>query len=177
MTSHTLYPPIRPASSRKPNGGLLGCLALVLVAALAVCGIGAWIGYAEYGTQTTVTFTVTGLDDQITSSSGSISHQYLVSTVRDAGMKTEVFKDTDSILHGKTDSSDVWARFQAAGKGAIWTCPVYGFRIFWSSSYRNILDGCKLLHSGTDSGISPPNLYPTPNGKPPASQQFFYAGR
>lgn len=144
-------------------------IAAVVVGVLLVLGIGAWSTYAEFGTQTSVTFTVTGLDDQVTSSSGTIKHQYLVSTVRDAGQKTEVFKDTDAIFHGKTDSSDVWARFQAAGRGAIWNCPVYGFRIFIFSSYRNILDGCKLLHPG---GALPPNLYPTPTGKAPLTTQL-----
>lgn len=166
MTSHTLYPPRRPARKRS---GVAASVAVVALVLLVLGGLVSWAGYAEYGTQTTVTFTVTGLDDQITSSSGTIKHQYLVSTVRDAGQKTEVFKDTDSLLHGKTDSSDVWARFQAAGNGAIWTCPVYGFRIFWTSSYRNILDGCKLLYKG---GTAPPNLYPTPTGKAPVNQQY-----
>lgn len=129
-------------------------IAVVVLAVALIVGIGAWSTYAEFGTQENVTFTVTGLDDQVTSSSGSISHQYLISTVRDAGQKTEVFKDTDALFHGKTDSSDVWARFQQAGRGAIWTCPVYGFRIFIFSSYRNILDGCKLLHPG--SAVMPP---------------------
>jgi hypothetical protein len=143
-------------------------IAAVVLAVLLIGGIGTWAGYAEFGTQTNVTFTVTGLDDQVTSSSGSIKHQYLISTVRDAGQKTEVFKDTDALFHGKTDSSDVWARFQAAGKGATWTCPVYGFRVFLFSSYRNILDGCKQV-------IKIParvNLLPTRTGNPPLTTQL-----
>lgn len=140
-------PASRP-TARRSSSGLGGCLGLLLAAVLVVAGLGVAFWHFEYGTQQSVTFTVTGLDDQVSSSSGSVSHKYLISTVRDAGQKTEVFEDTDSLMHGKTDSSDVWARFQAAGKGAIWTCPVFGYRMFWSSSYRDVLDGCKLLHSG-----------------------------
>jgi hypothetical protein len=147
-------------------------IAVFVLAVLVIGGLVSWAGYAEFGTQQNVTFTVTGLDDQVTSSNGSIGHQYLISTVRDGGQKTEVFKDADAILHGKTDSSDVWARFQAAGAGAIWTCPVYGFRVFLFSSYRNILDGCKLLHAGGAGVGTVPNLYPTPNGKAPVTTQL-----
>lgn len=151
----------------------LGCLGLIVAAVLIIGGLGIWVSHAEYGTQQTVTFTVTGLDDQVSSSNGSISHKYLITTVRDAGQKTEVFEDTDSFFHGKFDSSDVWARFQTAGKYAIWRCPVYGFRIFLFSSYRNILDGCTLLHKGADTGsLGTPNLYPTPTGEPPLVTQL-----
>lgn len=154
--------------------GLGGCLALIVVALLAIGGIVFWGWHMEYGTEQTVTFTVTGLDDQVTSSNGSVGHKYLISTVRDAGQKVEVFEDTDAIFHGKTDSSDVWARFQQAGQGAIWQCPVYGFRIFLFSSYRDILDGCKLLHAPgqQQTPLGTLNLYPTPNGSPPVTSQL-----
>lgn len=115
----------------------------VLVAiVLALAGLIGW--HFEYGTQQTLTFKVTGLDDQ-----GSYQgHKYLVTTTEVGGDnpgRIEVLKDTDAWLHGKHDSSDVWARFVNAGAGAVWRCPVYGYRLFLTSSYRNILDGCTLI--------------------------------
>lgn len=139
-------------------------LALVL---LLVGGIG-W--QFEYGTQHTVTFKVTGIEDQ---GSGYGHHKYLIFTQHDG--KTEVFENTDAFLHGKNDSSDVQARFQAAGNGAIWKCPVYGFRNFFSSSYRDILDGCKQVTVTVANGwdtVPHKNLYPTPNGKAPLTTQL-----
>lgn len=110
-----------------------GCLAGIAVAVLlALLAIPFW--HYEYGTQRTVTFTVKNLDDQSTSK----GHQYLVFTT--AG---QVYKNTDSFLHGKTDSSNVQAMFQVGG---TYSCPVYGFRIFWMSSYPDILDGCKQVN-------------------------------
>ena len=120
-----------------------GCAGIAALVVFVAVVLGFWTWHVEYGTQKNVTFTVTGLDDQVSSSSGSISHKYLVFAAESGG-QTEVFEDTDSLLHGKTDSSNVWARFMQAGKGSVWTCPVYGFRIFLFSSYRDILDGCKL---------------------------------
>jgi hypothetical protein len=144
------------------------------VVLLAVFGFIGW--HMEYGTEKNVTFTVTGLDDQ-----GNYNHhKYLVFTTRDGGQKIEVFEDTDAWLHGKHDSSDVWARFINAGKGATWDCPVYGFRNFFSSSYRDILDGCTLVSrpgqpSNADIGVRDPlaqNLYPTPTGRAPLTTQL-----
>lgn len=105
-----------------------------LVVAVALAAAAFWGWHFEYGSERTVTFTISRLDDQSTGS----GHQYLVFTT--AG---KVYKNTDSVLHGKTDSSDVQARFQA---GQTWRCPVYGYRVFVLSSYPDILDGCKLLH-------------------------------
>lgn len=85
----------------------------------------------EYGTQRNVTFTVQSLDDQAHGG----GHQYLVFTT-----SGDVYKNKDSWLHGKTDSSSVQARFAV---GRTYICPVYGFRFFLTSAYSNILDGCK----------------------------------
>ena len=117
---------------RNNAGCLLGAIAAVVVAVIAVV-IG-W--HVEYGTERTVQFTVQSVDDQATSK----GHQYLVFTT--AG---QVYRDTDSILHGKTDSSNVYALLDHPGE--TFRCPVYGFRIFWMSSYPDILDGCKQVSS------------------------------
>jgi hypothetical protein len=99
------------------------------VVAVAVV-IAGW--HFEFGTQHNATFTVQSLDDQ---ASGRSGHQYLVFTTNG-----DVYKNTDSWLHGKTDSSQVQAMLQP---GRTYTCPVYGFRFFLFSSYPDILDGCK----------------------------------
>lgn len=138
-----------------------------LAVLVAVVGFVGW--HVEYGTQKNVTFRVTGIEDQ-----GSYNHhKYLIFTQHDG--KTEVFENTDSWLHGKADSSDVQARFQAAGNGAIWKCPVYGFRNFFSSSYRDVLDGCQQVTFTVTNGwatVPHKNLYPTPNGKAPLTTQL-----
>jgi len=113
----------------RPLLAAFGAIAVLLIAFLG------W--HYEYGTQRTVTFTVRSLDDQVTSSDGSIHHQYLVFTT-----SGQVYKNTDSFWHGKFDSSSVQAIFQA---GSTYRCPVYGFRIFIASSYPDILDGCKQV--------------------------------
>lgn len=99
-------------------------------AILIVLGILGW--HMEYGTQRTVTFTVKSLDDQ---SQGSSGHKYLVFAT-----DGQVYENTDAWLHGKTDSSRLQGWFTP---GHAYQSPVYGFRIFWSSSYPDILDGCR----------------------------------
>lgn len=136
---------------------LLFTKAGAVFAAIVIVLLCFWGWHMEYGTEKNVTFTVTGLDDQTSYSGGHVSHKYLVFTTRadgNGGTKTEVFEDTDSLPHGKTDSSDVWARFINAGKGAEWDCPVFGYRLFLTSSYRDILDGCKLLKQGTAQAVT-----------------------
>lgn len=101
---------------------------IIIAIVVAVAAYAGW--HFEYGTQRTVTFTVKSLDDQ----SGSSSHTYLVFT--DQG---QVYKNTDSWMHGKTDSSNVqnWLTL-----GHTYRCPVYGWRSFITSGYPDILDGC-----------------------------------
>jgi hypothetical protein len=110
----------------------IGCLG----AALVVAGVLILGWHYEYGTEHSVTFTVKSLDDQ---SSGS-SHKYLVFTTNDT-----VYQDTDSLLHGKQDSSNIYAWLTV---GDTYECPVYGYRNFFASSYEDILDGCKNVTPG-----------------------------
>jgi hypothetical protein len=121
---------IRSSEHRWHWGGWLAVL--VILAALA--GLGAWFNSFEYGTETSVVFTVKNLDDQSTGSSG---HQYLVFTYL-PGTTTpgEVFKNTDAWFHGKTNSSDIQS---ALVPGHTYRCTVYGKRRHLTSSYRDIL--------------------------------------
>jgi hypothetical protein len=112
----------------------LGLAGLAVVIVVVLIGVAFW--HFEYGTEHNVTFTVKSLDDQ---SSGS-SHKYLI-------MATDgtVYEDTDSWLHGKTDSSNIYAWMTV---GDTYDCPVYGWRNFISSSYEDVLDGCVNVTPG-----------------------------
>ena len=136
--------------------GKLISAAVAIVVLLLAGGLLFW--HVEYGTESTVTFTVKQLDDQPTSNNG---HQYLVFTTNG-----QVYKNTDSIWHGKTDSSNVQAIFNV---GDTYTCPVYGFRIFIFSSYKDILDGCKQVAKPVQT---PANLLPTKTGLPSTNTQY-----
>jgi hypothetical protein len=109
----------------------------IIAAAIVLVVIAIWSWHAEYGTERTVTFTVKSLDDQ---SQGSSGHKYLVFAT-----DGQVYENTDSWPHGKTDSSSVQALFTVGG---TYRCPVYGFRLFWASSYPDILDGCTQVTPG-----------------------------
>lgn len=113
-----------------------GCAsaAIAAVAVIAVLAVFGW--HMEYGTEHTVTFTVKSLDDQ----SQGTSHKYLVFAT-----DGEVYKNTDTWLHGKTDSSRIQAWLTP---GDTYRCPVYGVRLFWASQYPDILDGCKQVAAG-----------------------------
>jgi hypothetical protein len=118
--------------------GLIECYKSMIVVPVLIVAGAVFLGQMEYGTVRHVTFTVRSLDDQ-----GGSQHKYLLFTT-----DGHVYEDTDTWLHGKTDSSDVWGAFLNAGTGATWDCPVYGYRLHWPTSYQDVLDGCKLLHAG-----------------------------
>lgn len=121
--------------------GNSGCAALVVIAVLVIVGLGYFGIHYEYGTEKTVTFTVSALDDQ---ANGSNGHKYLIFT-----SDGQEYENTDAWLHGKTDSSNIWAKMLEAGKGATWKCKIYGYRNTVLSSYPDILDGCALISAGS----------------------------
>lgn len=131
-----MYSYTRRSSYGSSNKGLYIFVAALATLFVIIGGFMFW--HYEYGTERSVTFTVRSLDDQTTYNGkyGS-GHQYLIFTT-----DGQVYKNTDSWMHGKTDSSNVQAMFTV---GDTYTCPIYGFRVFWMSSYPDILDGCKLV--------------------------------
>lgn len=116
----------------------IGCLG----AALVVAGVAILGWQVEYGTEHSVTFTVKSLDDQ---SNGSSGHKYLVFTTSG----TE-YEDTDSWLHGKTDSSDIYNWLTV---GHTYNCTAYGWRNHITSSYEDLLDGCRDITPGVPSNL------------------------
>ncbi len=50
---------------------------------------------------------------------------------------TESFENTDSLFHAKHDSSDIYSHFH---KGCSYKISVYGKRIPFFSTYRNIIE-------------------------------------
>lgn len=104
--------------------GFVGIVAVILVAIVG----GVWY---TLGTQDTVTFTVED-KERITESNGDggTTSKYLIFTDK------ETFENTDTMLHGKFNSSDVYGRLK---EGKSYTCKVYGWRIGFFSSYRNIV--------------------------------------
>lgn len=86
---------------------------------------------AKHSTQETVQLTVRDKERVTqTSSEGGVSSKYLVYT------DGEVFENTDSLLNGKFDSSDVYGRLK---RDQSYRCKVEGWRIPVFSMYRNIL--------------------------------------
>jgi len=104
-----------------------GLVMLILFVALIPVNI--WIHYA---TIEMVHGVVVQDKDRVTSGSGKdMKSEYLIFTDR------ETFKDTDSWLALKFDSSDMYGAIQ---KGQTCDFKVTGFRIPFFSSYRNILE-------------------------------------
>jgi hypothetical protein len=106
------------------GAGFVGIIVVVIVAVLG----GVWY---TLGTKDTVTFTVED-KERITESTGEggTSSKYLIFTDK------ETFENTDTMLHGKFNSSDVYGRLK---EGKTYTCEVYGIRSGLFSMYRNIV--------------------------------------
>ncbi len=103
---------------------------LILVGILFVVGI-AWAISVPYTTATDVSFTVTGRD-RITHSDGNnhVSSKWIVLTT------TETFENSDTLFYWKFNSSDIEGRLEI---GKTYNARVYGYRIPFLSSYRNII--------------------------------------
>jgi len=104
-----------------------GFIALLILFVFFAFGWSAWIAY---GTQRTETFTV----QKAERIQDKDSSKYLVYT--DKG----VYKDTDSFLLMKFNSSDLYAIMIPGQK---FDCTVNGYRIPFLSQYPNLID-CKV---------------------------------
>lgn len=113
--------------SNRSTGLLIG-VGIVLVFLIALSGGAVW----SFASEDSVTFTINRLE-RITESDadGKTTSKYLVYTDK------EVFEDTDAPLHGKFNSSDLYAKLD---EGKAYTCKVNGIRIAFFSTYRNLLE-------------------------------------
>lgn len=119
----------RRSSSLRSPGSLAGWgfVAFGVIVVLAI----AFSAWYVYGTGDTVTVKVTD-KERITESDGDggVTSKYLVYTDK------ETFENTDTIFKGKFDSSDVYRKLH---EGKTYECEVYGWRVPFMSSYRNIV--------------------------------------
>jgi hypothetical protein len=98
---------------------------------LSVVGIGA-LSILPHFTKNTYEVTVT--EKQVKRSDDS--DKYLIFTQLSDG-NVRVFENTDSLIEGKFNSSDVYAKLKENKKYQIKT---YGWRIPYLSSYENIIN-------------------------------------
>ena len=98
---------------------------------LGITGVvGTNVAYQVSGPET-VRVTVTDKDREVHGSGKDTTSKYMVYTDR------EVFENTDSLLRGKFNSSDVQGQLV---EGGTYDLTVYGFRNNFFSIFRNITD-------------------------------------
>jgi len=106
----------------------------LLIGGIIIVGIALTIGNTVmyHRSAETIKIKVTG-KDRITQSDGdgNSTSKYLVFTT------TEKFENTDVMTLGKYNSSDIQGRLR---EDSTYTVKVYGWRIPWMSSYRNIVE-------------------------------------
>lgn len=98
---------------------------------LLILGFVVFSIWASFGTVETVTIKVKD-KERVTQGSGDTQeNKYLVFT------EDETFENTDAMLHGKFNSSDLYGKLD---KGKSYECKVNGYRVGFMSSYRNLLE-------------------------------------
>lgn len=109
----------------KNQKGYIGVIVAALIAVFII-GLIFFNFYYVKGTERKETFTVNKLERV---QSGDVS-KYLVFT------DTGVYENTDSLLNGKFNSSDLYNQLEEDSK---YTCTVYGWRIGFFSQYPNLV--------------------------------------
>lgn len=124
------YPPRSSTISRRRNSGLSWQMVLMGLAFVVVfiSGVAVTIGSA-FANQQAITITV---DEKERVCDGSDSCRYLIFTERNG-----VLENTDSLLHGKFNSSDLYNEVEP---GETYEVTTVGWRIPFLSMYPNILD-------------------------------------
>lgn len=129
------------SSSSSGEGPILIGLILFLV-----FGVGGCNAMIALGTTETVTADITSVERVTTGSGDSISSKYLVYT------NTETFKNSDTMWHGKWNSSDLHGKLKSApGRYKLF---VYGWRLPFFSTYRNIIKVTKVSTPSTEGDSS-----------------------
>ena len=110
---------------------------LVILGVVMVVGLVLGSCALPFATQDELSFTVTDKERVVTGSGDSTSSKYLVFTDK------EVFENTDCMVLFKFNSSDIYG---ALDVGKKYRAKVYGWRIPFLSSYRNIISVEKEYH-------------------------------
>lgn len=139
-------------------GGIakLGCISMVGIFTLAVGSCTGLSALYNYGTEDTVRFTVDDLE-RITESDGeTVTSKYLIFTE-----EGETFENTDSLWRWKFDSSDMQGQLD---EGKTYDARVYGWRIDWLSSYRNVFEVTEVQTANDEAaqGETPQTSAPAP---------------
>lgn len=116
---------MNPRYYKRNTFGLGGLIAIVIVAALALCAFGF---YTTQLKQSTVKFTVAS-KERVAEEGGG---KYLVFSTDD-----EAYQVTDNILFGKTNSSN---RYAALDEGATYECTAVGVRFSLFLMYKNLIE-------------------------------------
>lgn len=98
----------------------------IILCIFGVCLLFGGCSCYTYGTKDYVTVKIKKMERI----HGEKSGKYLIFT------ENEVFQNTDSILYGKFNSSDLYGSLEA---GKTYKLKVYGWRIRFLSMYRNII--------------------------------------
>lgn len=83
-----------------------------------------------YATKSSVSFAVNDKAVVVSGNGSSTHSKYLIYTT------DGVFEDTDSLWYWKWNSSDMYNKLE---RGKFYTATVYGFRIPFFSTYKNIV--------------------------------------
>lgn len=108
-----------------------GKVAVVLLLILVVVMIVIAVNFND----TNYDVTVTRVERIVDYSFGEDDSKYLIYCEKEDG-EVIVFENTDNILRGKWDSSDIYGRIK---EGKSYTFTVVGFRIPFLSTYQNII--------------------------------------
>jgi len=109
--------------STNSSAGIKAIFVIAVILAIGTCSMG-----YQYGTIRSETITIKRLE-RVTSGDSS---KYLIYT-----NEGEVFENTDALFHGKWDSADLYGHLD---EGSRYEVTVYGWRIPFLSTYRNIIE-------------------------------------
>lgn len=116
-----------------------GCIAIIIIGILIIAGIVCAIYFSTFNdAEYEVTVVKT---ERVTTGHGSnIKSKYLIYCETSDGTPI-VFENTDELLRGKFDSSDIYADIK---EGERYRFTVVGLRIEFLSSYQNIIKYQKI---------------------------------
>jgi len=102
---------------------------ILVVFIIALIGVAVYLG-AYYSSTEDIQITVTDKERIVDGSGENLSSKYLVFT------ETETFENTDALIFGKWNSSDIQGKLKVEDKYKV---RVAGWRVPFLSMYRNII--------------------------------------